>query len=71
MSWLSAQRLLNEEAPKRVLTGEEMERVIDWLYGSKNSAAIQFAVARSEIKPALFRTLLTECGIDARKIKTS
>ena len=65
----SAQRLLLEEARERVLTSGEMVRVIDWLYGAKNWTAIQFAVARPEVKPALFLTLLKDCGVDVKEIK--
>ena len=70
MVLMNAQRLLRK-AQERALTGEEMERVIDWLYGAKNWTAIQFAVAQPRTKQALFVSLLKGCGIDVRRIKTN
>ena len=66
----TAQWLLRE-ARARVLSLEEMERVIDWLYGSNNWAAIQFSVARPHVKQALFVSLIQGCGIDVSEIKTN
>lgn len=67
---ISAQRLL-QQAQERVLTADEMGKVINHLYGPENWTAIQFAVAQVHVQPALFTTLLKGCGIDVRKIRTN
>ncbi len=63
-------RLL-QEARERVLSDEEMNYIIDSVYGSQSQDAIMFAVARPHVKPAAFKSLLTCVGVDARGIKTN
>jgi len=72
MAQLSAkvQRLL-VESQERVLCVDEMQAVIDRLFGSKSWTAVKFAVANPAVKQCEFVSLLKQYGFDARKIKTN
>jgi len=65
-----ATRLL-QEARERVLSGGEMDFVIDWVCGSQSQDAIMFSVARPAVKPAVFVSLLTCAGFDTQGIKSN